>query len=332
MLPQEVFNNSPILNSIIDRDNKINHLKDDLNYFIVSKSKYLNALTIFKLLNTLTNSVYCPKINEIDSFMFNSYKNVYDFECNNIQNRFLGNIEKFICKSLLRCPLLGDKHIIVLRNFDCIAPKFQDIYKCILKKHSLNSVFIISTIHPIKIDIHIQNFCCQLRVPFLRDNELFNIVKDICILKSTNFDSKYTKSLIKSSKNDVYTILCKLNEYIERNDDSLFEDLFEIELNRLFNFIKKSKSFLKVTEKVRNSMNKILHYNIPDGFIYKNIINNSLKTRSLLERLHEVVQFISDKDRQIVACSKKIFVYEQIYIRLFQLMKSCPAVSQADAD
>ena len=141
----------------------------------------------------------------------------------------------------------------------------------------------------------------------------------ICI--KNEIDGINIDSVITSCDNDLFTCLCEIEKLNNTSETkSTFENLFENEIDKLFVFIKKSKSLERVIETIRISVNKLLYYSLSDEWLCRTILKKSVKIAKLKKNIHKIVDLISQSQYDMIKCSKKIFIYEYMFLALYDIL------------
>ena len=296
----------------------LNRLSTDLNYFVTSDDDFINFLTINQIIKSL-NMSWKPRSTEkeVDNIVFKTFENVLDIDCNVIQRRDRSTIFEFISKILRRKPIMHDKHIIILRNYDGIALKFQSVYKTLIER-SMNSCFVIGTVKPGHVHRSINDLCCPIRIRSLKDSQLTSILVKVC---DEHEMSVNIGSVVKKCQGDLYTSLLEIEKlHQEDKSESTYENLFECAIRDMMKFLKESKSLERVIEKIRMTMNKVLHYSLSDGWICRIIIREALKIPKLKKRRLECAVLVANCEHKMQSTGKKIFIYEYILLRMYEMI------------
>ena len=114
---------------------------------------------------------------------------------------------------------------------------------------------------------------------------------------------------------NIANLNCKLG------DGRQFRDVYKSELYDLIDFLKlsKKKSFEKVIFHIRLKLNLILNYAMSDKIILQHISKKLLSLKKIDK--HESLSKVVEAQTQLVNASKKIFVYELLFIELFELIR-----------
>ncbi len=301
-------------------DYDFDNLSTDLNYFVSSGDDFVNFLSINALIKQLNKEwKTVNSLKQVDNIVFNSFQNIVDIDCTAIQRRDRSTIYNFISKILKRKPITHDKHIIVLRNFDGINMKFQSVFRTIIDNSLSNSCFIIGSGKIGLVNRCIRDQCCFIRVPSFNLNNLTNLLSKICNkhqISSVNIDS-----VIENCKSDLYTSLIEIQKLHEEDkEDSTYENLFESAIIDMIKFFKNSKSLEKVIDKIRLTMNKLLHYSLSDGWICCIILEEAMKIPKIKKQRQKCIELIADCEHKLLSTGKKIFIYEYMLLCIYQMI------------
>lgn len=298
---------------------QLRFVRTDMNYVVNAADDLINYLALNDLLRKLNNA-WNPSFTtkSVDNLCFKTFENVIEIDCNVIQRRDRLQIAQFISKILKRAPLMHDKHIIVLRNFDSISVKYQHIYKSILDKNFAHACFVIGVSDQNKVLSSISCMCCNIRLPRLNEANLTHILTQICSQK--NIQLVDIKSIVLSCDLDLYTSILELEKLHTQGDvHSTFNNVFEVALRNLIRFLKQCKSLEKVITQIRCTMHKILHYSLSDAWICRIILDEALKIPKLKKQHMQCVSIVAKANHQLLYTGKKIFVYEHALVEIYLL-------------
>ena len=298
----------------------ISQLGMDMNYLVYSLDEYMNYLIVNEMIEIFTKHKYLnPILKEVDNVVFKTAYNVIDIDCHSIQRKYRNNIHNFVAKYVKRQPLNSHKHIFILRNFNGIMCKFQNLFKSTIEKSYTNTCFIITTNDTSLVQNNIKNLLCFIRIPLLKEDQLLNLLNNITT-DNDIFDIDL-KSVICQCDKDLYTCLCdiqKLHELCESK--STFVNLFENAIVELLEFMKKSKSLERIIESIRITMNKLLYYSICDNWLCNTIMKKSLNIKKLKPHSHKIIDAVTLCNTDLINNGKKIFSYEKLLITIYELL------------
>jgi len=316
-----------LINDVLDYSEMLHqydyrNLKNDLNYFVYSKDAYMNILVTNELILRLTNKkVYKTKNNSVDNIVFRSVDNIVDIDFGCIQRKNRGEVYKFLLKIVKRSPMLFEKHIIILRNFDHVLLRFQEPYKSLFEQGVHNTCFIITATNYMSVNNILTGYFNFLRVPLINNANMKLLLEKICIDKEV--DGINIDSVITACDNDLFTCVCEIDKLDKTAEThSTFVNLFELEIEKIFTFMKKSKSLERVVENIRISMNKILYYSLPDEWLCNIILKKCFKIAKLKKNNHKIVALLSQAHCDMLKCSKKIFIYEYLLLEVYDILQT----------
>ena len=327
MLTDYVVENSSKYIKYLHPDSDIlTKAKSNTHYLINSKDTYLNTICIQTIIENCynennTNDIkykYKPVSKESADINFKSMDNIIDIDCSLIQRKSRNTIHEFISKFAKRQAINQSKHIIVVRNFEHILLKFQQIYKSLMDKYYSNTCFIISTTQYNLVHEYVKNITTFIRIPIPTKKTMINFLNHLCDDKQ--IDGININQIVDKCSNDIYTCVSEV-EYVSNSGEteSEFVDLFTKNIEDLFEKLKKSKSFDKAIDSIRNHINKILHYSLQDNYIFNLIYEVSLKYKKLNKNQDKLLPIIAKQNELSLYSSKKIFLYERIFIEVFKI-------------
>jgi len=289
----------------------------DINYFVYSRDEYINFLVMSELIERLTGRRERDlSAKEYDGIQFKSHQNILTVDVRQIVKKSRQDIESFIYRIVRRKPLVGEKHVICLLNFDEICTRCQLSYKCLLEKNFANACFIFTST---KIQQGISNiyaFFVKLQVPVLSKKQsklllhrILQTYDDTLSLESVEIDHDML----------LYPQVVNLNSAI--NGGRMYKNVFQSEICTLVDFLKnsKKKTYDKVIVHIRASVNKLLYYSIPDRMILKSIAKKIASLKKIDK--HKSVSKICIAESCLINASKKIFVYELLFVELYELLQ-----------
>jgi hypothetical protein len=298
----------------------ISRLMIDMNYLVYSLDEYMNYLIVNEMIEIFIQRKYVNlTIKEVNNVVFKTMNNVIDIDCNYIQRKHRNNIHDFIAKHIKRQPLNSQKHLIILRNFNGIMGKFQDLFKSTIEQSYINTCFIITTCDMSLIQNNIKDLLCFIRVPLLKEKQLMNLLNNVT--EDNEMDDIDLKSVICQCDKDLYTCLCDIQKLHDSGESkSTFVNLFEKAIVELLEFMKKSKSLEKIIESIRITMNKLLYYSLSDNWLCTTIMKKALEIKKLKKHSCEIINAVTLCNTDLINNGKKIFAYEKLLITIYGLL------------
>ena len=304
---------------------QLSNADGNTHYMVHSRDAYMNAICTNVIIESCYNQdsngdikKYKPIFKESLDIPFKSMDNIVDIDCSSIQRKNRNVIHEFISKFAKRQAIGHHKHIIIIRNFEHIMIKFQQIYKSLMDKYITNSCFIITTTQYNLIHEYVKNVTSFIRVPLLDRKRTIEFLEYLCIDKE--IDGLNISQIVDQCSEDLYTCVCEL-EYLNNTSqtESNYVNLFEKNIDNLIELLKKTKSFDKAIDYTRNHMNKLLHYSLQDNYVFGIIYNRVQKYPKLKKNIKRIVLVLSDQNEKALFCSKKIFLYERIFIEIYRV-------------
>ena len=312
--------NTLLLGNDIHPSYDLQHISTDLNYFVHSPDEYLNHLVTTEIIERLSNITRKDLIGkECDSMPFFSQQNVLCLDVSVISKKSRQDIESFIRRIVKRKPLVGDKHIISIINFHEICTKYQMHFKTLIESNCANACFILTSTKVQAGASSIYSLCMPLRTPILSKNESKNLLKRVLKIHNGTCElgAKIDHDL------PLYAQITNLNSNIHGGNS--YVDVFKNEISGLVDFLKNSKrkSLEKIILHIRVTVNKVLYYSIPDHVICQYIAKKILSLKKINKS--ESILKICDAEKHLIDSTKKIFVYELLFLDLYELlMKAYP--------
>ena len=295
--------------SYFDYDYKI-PISSNLN--IYSCDSYLNECYLQELLKFhFTNVNTVPKqISGIDIHCNNNF-NIIDMYSLSSFQAFILYIKELVKNTHV---LLNSKHIYILKNFNNISISNQQLFLNCLD-HQKHTIFITLTsnlsriIEPIKSRfMHIRLDTSQFKT------NLWKYCEENCDLNNIK-----KKEVIKQIEQPTF----KLSSFILNVHTPSYFDILSKELSSIINSIKKTKNIESYIIKVRETIFRLLAYNISSADISKHIFNTIFeKYKKNNDILHQLIHEISIMEHNIILSSKPIFHYEFFFIKLYKIINN----------
>lgn len=284
-----------------------NIIFDDLHVLIYSNDSFLldcvlqsNLLTKFKTSSTILKTTH----NNL-AFEYNQYFSIFDIQ--SIQPNF-NDFVAYIHSIATNKVLFDMKVHIIFKNIHMLTKNQQNILAVLIE--SLKAYTVICTtisldkvIDKVKSRMFCKKEIIRNILPIIKDYAKDQGITDTSLIKN-----------IEKNKLDLYASILHLHT-------GLYLNIIETELNLIFNSIKKTKNINIYISKVRESIYKLLVYNVT----HKNIINNILK---LVEKKYKksetiitrIIHELSVLDHDILFCAKPIYHYELFFLKLYKIV------------
>lgn len=284
-----------------------NILFDDIHVLLYSNDSFLldcvlksNITSKFKTNKTITKTTY----NNL-SFEYNQYFSIFDIQC--IQPNF-NDFVIFIRSIAANKVLFNMKVHIIFKNIHMLSKNQQTILAVLID--SLKSYIVICTTTRLDkiIDKVKSRMLCKKEVipnilPIIKKYAKDQGITDLNLIKN-----------IDKHKLDLYASILHLHTGIYLN-------IIEIELNLIFNSIKKTKNVNIYISKVRESIYKLLIYNVT----YNNITNNIIKIVEKKYKKSEdiiihIIHELSVLDHDLLFSAKPIYHFELFFLKIYKLV------------
>ncbi len=281
---------------------------DDLYVLIYSNDGFLldcilqsNLMNKFKTNQTILKTTY----NNL-SFEYNQHFSIFDMQC--IQPNF-NDFVTYIHSISANKVLFDMKIYIIFKNIHLLSKNQQNILAALIE--SLKAYTVMCT--TISLDRIIDKVKSRL---FCKKEVITNILP---IIKSYAKDQGITDtSLIKNiekHKLDLYASILHLHT-------GLYLNVIEFELSHIFNSIKKTKNINIYITKIRESIYKLLIYNISHKRITSNILKIIEKKYKKTENtiLFRIIHELSVLDHDLIFSAKPIYHFELFFLKLYKLV------------
>lgn len=290
----------------------------DIGYFLYSRDEYLNYLLICEILERLTPYKMSDlKAKECDGVEFRSHANVIMLDARLTPKKSRQKIDGFLRQIVKRKPMIGSKHVVIIQNFDEISGHYQMNYKCLVEKFCAQACFVFTSSETQQSILDIQSFFSMIRIPMLSKQGISQLCDELLRLHDPQNTTSVAYDIVEEMM--LYPNIANLN--CKLGDGRQFRDVYKSELYDLIDFLKlsKKKSFEKVIFHIRLKLNLILNYAMSDKIILQHISKKLLSLKKIDK--HESLSKVVEAQTQLVNASKKIFVYELLFIELFELIR-----------
>lgn len=312
ILNQNTLSLSRFIHPTID----LSFINADINYYIYSRDEYLNYLLICEILERLTAyKINDLKAKECDGVEFRSHGNVIYVDARLTAKKSRQNIDGFLRQIVKRKPMIGSKHIIFIQNFDEISSHYQMNYKCLIEKFCSQACFVFTSSENQQRSMDIRAFFSVIRIPLLSKNEISRLCTELLKINDSDLSTEY--SIFEEMM--LYANIANLNSTLVHRRK--FIDVYKLEIYDLIDFLKiaKRKNFEKVILHIRQKLNLILNYAMSDNIILQHISKKLLSLKKIDK--HESLFKVVEAQTKLVNASKKIFVYELLFIELFEMIR-----------
>lgn len=311
--------NTHLNNFIVDSEKYLPNLihlpkVHDLNHLLISSCPLILDCALTRFLKEIVcegNSHLTTKRILSDKLFveYNPQYLMFNMESIHFQE-FVSYIKNIMCNNHV---MMHRSHILVLKDVHTLSNAQQ---------HSIIKIFepkthvrLIATAS-VSVSSRMADHFGYIRVPPPTQKELLKAFEGYCV-EQTIEDREHTLSYCGYDIRRALMSLCFPPEMIR--DSPLF-DALEREIHVLLEAVRKTVQCSKVIVLTRQSIYKIMKYNIPHSQICKTILKVVLqkhkKKQSLIVRM---TQIITETEHKLLQSSKPIFYYELLVLRYTQL-------------
>lgn len=345
-LIQNIHEIYPLINNtFIDRlINNILHNKHGIftqpNTILYGTDDYLNRLYMYRLITThfkitminVINRTITTSINNIEiEYIENPYFIEINFD-SQLTKEKQGYIDfiKSISSSKSICHL---KRIVFLTNLDKLNNTYQSKLRTIIEKGSVNCLFLVITDKINNIDHAIVSRFMSIRISTLSSLQIksfifHNIQND---LNPKEMQLAYKNILKTLDKYNYYDNTNILNVFLyccvySMNNEDFSKNIGKNqmmynELNTIITILKKNTTFTTLICKLRESIYKILHFNIDVNVFSKMFLKIVFDHKLFQDKKQKCLNIITKFNHDIITQKMKCFqLYEYLFIELYEII------------
>ena len=234
------------------------------------------------------------------------------------------NILKFYILSIIKTKnIFVTKHIFIINDFDKLKYNSYMLLRRVMEIYSKDVIFIFISSNLSKIPEVIKSRCLNIRCPLLNNKHIIKIVKKL----TTDYDieKKDITKLIKKNENDIYKILLNLENLVKMDIDNSekknnnYQDILYNDITTHLNYIRKEKNPLKVLQKNREFIFKLINFNFNNQIILENFLKIIIKKYNKYLPLNQIVKLTSKTDHDILNSSREIYHYEMYLLKIYKM-------------
>ncbi|MHA1869053.1 MAG: replication factor C small subunit [Candidatus Heimdallarchaeaceae archaeon] len=269
------------------------HIKDNLQKFVEDKSFPHLLFYGMQGIGKTTAAIALTK-QILGSFWKQNF-----MELNASDERGIGTVRNKIKIFAQTVPYNNDFRVILLDEADALTADAQNALRRIMEIYSKRCKFILCCNEITKIIAPIQSRCVVYRFLPPEPKDIYERLKEICVMENINYDENALKLIAKLSFGDVRSAICKLQSSVVDNKiniESVEKSEFEKEVLELYQALFVMRDF-------KNSLNIYKKYLKAGGdereLLYKifNLVINSDMTD---ERKFEAVKSIKETDEALI--------------------------------
>lgn len=228
------------------------------------------------------------------------------FDCEHIKDLFTEFVD-YINTICTNQSLVTGNIFVVMRNIQLFTKNHQKKISNIIERQT-KYIFICTSTSISKITYDLQT---RFHLDRLDSTCISSIL--IQYAKEHDIDETITQKILKLN-NNLYTSVLALHF----ND---FHTLLENEFMKILNVIKKIKNISLYISSIRDSLYKLLTYNIDHSKICTTILSVCLKKYKKYDNIkHFIVNEISKLEHNLLSVSKSIYHYEFFFLKLYSFI------------
>jgi len=281
------------------------------NLLIYGSNCYDKFISIFQKLYEIKEK---QKIIKKDiTYCKNNY--FYEFNIGKINQKNLETIIESINEIINHKNYFNEKkqNIIILNNFNKIKHNIQNIFRVIIEKYRLTTIFIFITSKYNSIIEPLRSRFLPIRFPELKNKEKrkilyknFNPTK----IKTNYYDFIYTLS----DKNEIDLAL-EVKDTIEKD----YIDPYNLMTNRIINIYRKKQSNKKIYESLKEISYNIIKFNLDIPTFYKVFLSEILKDQKIRDKQkYELIKLFADSEYNYNKSYRSIIILESLLFHVYK--------------
>lgn len=319
-----------VSHSVVDMYNQPGSLSDSPHILLYGSDFGLNRFYANQILkwnfSNLETKEVLVNINSVDvEYTLNS--EFIEINFNRHLNKEKGALVDLIKNVTSTKNVFGKKHVIMLYNIDLLNNQMQCKLRRIVETSDSNATYIAVCSRLSKLIDPIISRFFPLRVPMLENNQKTKLMTK-CIL--VNNEGDYAKTITSCIKNNyvstfqdvvMCSIICVLN------DDQVIKKIktyqfVKSEIESLFKSFHGCKTIFKATDSIRNTIYKLVHYNLPHIEVAKVVIDVATSKKAIFaDKMFQIARIVAQFDENMIHVNqcKIIHVYEEMLFDIFTL-------------
>jgi replication factor C subunit 3/5 len=230
--------------------------------------------------------------------------------------------------------------IVLINNADNLSPYAQKALRCTMEKYYKTCKFILCCNQASKVIRALRSRCLQVRMPRPTDNDIYNLVHDVCYNERICISNEHIDQIVRLSKRNIKTTYSLLDIYKINStnttviDDSLYvlpwiECLQKVVnvINMFINAPKINNIFTQTTmDIIRDHLYTIFITNISGNNLitqFMNLMMKSIKFHShLLPKILEIISLYEvrmTKGKKIIIHMEALIINILYQIQLFKM-------------
>lgn len=211
--------------------------------------------------------------------------------------------------SKLEC-ITREKHMVVLKNFDILTPTMMIILKNVLENPANTIRFVIICKNISYVNKSIVNSCLILRCVI----NIYRDVNKVLDLLGIQLDEKTLETCIQKSNGYISKFLIIIES---RKKKFVLDEFISSKLKNIVN----ECTDKEVIEQITTTTSKLEISGVRPEYVCMSLINTCKDTFPYVD-IACVVEVVTNFQVKILKSNKHTFLYEELFLRLYALIKS----------
>ena len=281
------------------------------NLLIYGSNCYDKFISIFQKLYEIKEK---QKISKKDiTYYKNNY--FYEFNISKINQKNLEIIIETINEIINHKNYFNEKkqNIIILNNFNKIKHSIQNIFRVIIEKYRLTTIFIFITNKYNGIIEPLRSRFLPIRLSELKNKEKRKILYENLNptkIKTNYYDFIYTLS----DKNEIDLAL-EVKDTIEKD----YIDPYNLVVHKIINIYRKKQSNKKIYESLKEISYNIIKFNLDIPTFYKVFLSEILKDQKIRDKQkYELIKLFADSEYNYNKSYRSIIILESLLFHIYK--------------
>lgn len=329
-------NNKPICLNDVKHNKKsitvLNQIKTNMNHLLIYGLNGSGKYTIIKAyLNHMfdyDNKIYNMK-DKIIELSFNGTKtdfkvlaSPYHFEinCEDFNDKRLVNqfIKSVACTNNISN---NKKKIIIVKHIEHLTIEYQWMLRRTIEKLYKTCKIIFISNHISRIDSSISSRCICLRIESPSDDEIKDILSEICDKHSISISSKQLNYILKVSQRNLKTalVLFEYSMYTQSPKPTLYH------IQPIIDIIDKvyKSSAPRHVKEIREQLHNLLLYDVNLNLFQTHLLDFFIMNKEISEyKKEKVISVITNINRNINFAYKKLYHLETLVTQIIIILNT----------
>ena len=286
-----------VINILLEKIyNKTDIKTQEIEYMV---SGYSNTKTKIMIKQSKNHIIIEPNSNGFDKYLIQEI--IQEYAKSELLNIFKNN-------NLFK--------VVIINKIDNLSLIAQASLRRTMEKYSNICKFILVSNQLSKIIEPIRSRCLLIRVPYLLDEEILEIILTISMKENILLDNNDLYNIMKNSNNNIINAiwLLEMKKYnIEYNKN------WEVTINNIVDLILSKKKILYIIRHFREYFYILFITNIPSQLIIRNIMINLLNKITDINFKYDIINITSIYERRLSNGTRHIIHIETYIIELIFL-------------